>query len=65
MTEKNTESARTPRWVKVFGIFALIVVVLVVVLLIAGRGGHGPSRHSSGIETSGGHTGLPPGVTHE
>jgi hypothetical protein len=37
-----------PRWVKVFGIIALVVVLLVVVLLLTrGPGGHGPSRHTS------------------
>ena len=34
-----------PRWVKVFGIVALVVIVLFVVLLIAGGGEHGPARH--------------------
>jgi hypothetical protein len=34
----------TPRWVKVFGLIALVLVVLFVVLLLTG--GHGPSRHS-------------------
>jgi hypothetical protein len=37
----------TPRWVKVFGIIALVVVVLFVVLLLVG-GGHGPGRHTGG-----------------
>jgi hypothetical protein len=40
---RSTEG--TPRWVKVFGIVALLVVVLFVVLLIAG-GPHNPGRHS-------------------
>ena len=35
----------TPRWVKIFGIIALIVVLLVVVMMIVGGGNHGPSRH--------------------
>lgn len=35
---------RTPRWVKVFAIVALLVVVLLVVLLIAGSP-HNPGRH--------------------
>lgn len=37
-----------PRWVKVFGIIALVAVVLVGVLLLAGGGpgGHGPGRHT-------------------
>jgi len=39
----------TPRWVKVFGIIALIVILLVVIVLLTGGGpgggGHGPIRH--------------------
>jgi hypothetical protein len=46
MTEDGPGTARTPRWVKVFGIVAIVVVVVVVIMLIVG-GGHGPSRHSS------------------
>jgi hypothetical protein len=38
-------SVGTPRWVKVFGIIALIVVLLLVILFLT-RGPHrGPSRH--------------------
>jgi hypothetical protein len=51
--------AGTPRWVKVFGLVALVAVVLFVVVLLIGGGEHGPSRHSLD-----GHTGPPPGVTH-
>jgi len=38
----------TPRWVKVFGIIALVVVLLFVILLFTRGpgGGHGPSRHT-------------------
>lgn len=56
----------TPRWVKVFGVIALIVIVLFVVVLLARGGEHGPGRHSGdgGSETPTGHTGPPPGVTH-
>lgn len=36
----------TPRWVKVFGIVALVVVVLVVVVMLIGGGDHGPGRHA-------------------
>ena len=45
----------TPRWVKVSGIFALVLVLLVVIMTFAGGGGHGPGRHlpSGG---AGGHT---------
>jgi hypothetical protein len=60
MAEKDTQTAGTPRWVKVFGIIALLVLLLVVVALLLGKGGHGPGRH-----TPGGHTGPPPGVTHQ
>ena len=55
----------TPRWVKVFGIVALLVLVLVVILAVTGRGGeHGPGRHAPGANTDTGHTGPPPGITH-
>jgi hypothetical protein len=39
-----------PRWVKAFGLIALVVVVLVLVLLVAGGGNHGPGRHSETTE---------------
>ena len=45
----------TPRWVKVFGIVALIVVLLFVVLMFT-RGPHGPRRHMP----SGGSSGQTP-----
>jgi hypothetical protein len=35
----------TPRWVKVFGIIALVVVLLFVISLLAGVR-HGPGLHS-------------------
>jgi hypothetical protein len=39
----------TPRWVKVFGIIALVVVLLFIILmLLRGPGGHGPRRHTLG-----------------
>jgi len=41
-------STGTPRWVKVFGIIALIVVLLLAIVLLTGVGGdHGPGRHTS------------------
>jgi hypothetical protein len=49
MTENDTGTAGTPRWVKVFALVALVVIVAVVVMLIVGRGGHGPSRHTLGV----------------
>ena len=39
--------AGTPRWVKLFGIVALVLVLLVVILLLTGGGGHGPGRHAA------------------
>jgi hypothetical protein len=36
----------TPRWVKVFGIIALVLVLLVGVLLLTGGTSHGPARHA-------------------
>jgi hypothetical protein len=55
----------TPRWVKVAGIIALVLVLLFVVLLLFGKGGgHGPGRHTSGSDGSGGHTGLPASISH-
>ena len=43
----DSKPPATPRWVKVFGIIALVVVLLFVVLLLAG-GHHGPGRHMHG-----------------
>jgi len=65
VTEKENETAGTPRWVKVFGLVALVLVVPIVVMLIAGRGGHGPGRHATGIDGFGYETGLPPAVTRQ
>ena len=48
----------TPRWVKVFGIIAVVVVLLFVILLLTrgpGGRGHGPGRHTGG---DGGNTPL-------
>ena len=64
-----TDAAQsTPRWVKVFGIIALVLAVLVVVMLATGRGGsHGPGRHAPSADTTpsvgtGRHT--PPAGSH-
>jgi hypothetical protein len=40
----------TPRWVKVFGIIAIVVVLLVVFML---RAGHGPGRHTPSSDAGG------------
>jgi hypothetical protein len=45
-----------PRWVKVFGIVALVLVLLVGIVIVTGVGGdHGPSRHLP-AGGAGGHT---------
>ena len=37
----------TPRWVKVFGIIAIILLLIFVVIQLTGvGGGHGPGRHA-------------------
>jgi hypothetical protein len=53
----------TPRWVKVFGMVALVAVVLFVILMFTrGPGGrHGPSRHTPSGDT--GAQTPPSGVT--
>ena len=67
---RNAETAGTPRWVKAFGIVALLVGVLVAVLILTGRGGeHSPRRHMAPIETpasgaDGGPGRPPPAVAH-
>jgi hypothetical protein len=46
MKPESHKAEGTPRWVKAFGIIALVLVVLVVVVLVTGTD-HGPGRHSS------------------
>jgi hypothetical protein len=40
----------TPRWVKVFGIIAIVVVLLFVIMLLTG---HGPGRHTPSSHAGG------------
>jgi hypothetical protein len=40
----------TPRWVKVFGIIAIVVLLLVVFMLLTG---HGPGRHTPSGDAGG------------
>lgn len=40
----DNDDTRTPRWVKAFVIFAIILLVLFLILMITG--GHGPGRHT-------------------
>jgi len=51
-------TAGTPRWVKVFGIIALVLLLVLVILVLTG--GHGPGRHTA--SRGPGHT-PPSGVT--
>jgi hypothetical protein len=60
----------TPRWVKVFGIIAVVLVLLVGVMLVTGGGpggGHGPGRHIGGDDTPAGDRGrqTPPASVPE
>lgn len=52
--EADRESGSgTPRWVKVFGIVALLVALLVAILLLTvGPGGHGPGRHTAPLSVT-------------
>ena len=45
--ETGDDSGGTPRWVKVFGIIALVVLLLFIIMLLT-RGSHGPGRHLGG-----------------
>ena len=66
MDPTDADNAGTPLWVKIAGVVTLAVVALALVLLLTGRGGsHGPGRHTSDGDTRGGHTGPPPGITHQ
>jgi hypothetical protein len=47
----------TPRWVKVFGIVAVVPLLLFVILLHTGViGGHGPASSMTESHAPGGHT---------
>jgi hypothetical protein len=48
---RTGSTAGTPRWVKVFGVIALVVAVLFVVLALVGGGKHGPGRHAGRTST--------------
>ena len=40
----------TPRWVKVFGLIALVLVLLFAIVILTDPGRHGPRRHIAPIE---------------
>ena len=57
---------RTPRWVKITGIIALIVVLVLLGVLLFGGGQHGPGRHAGapdGADHGSNHT--PPGGSND
>ena len=54
---RHAEQNGTPRWVKVFGIIALVMVLLFILLMFTrGPGGrrHGPGLHMPSSDTAGG-----------
>jgi hypothetical protein len=56
-TQDREPGPTTPRWVKAFGIVAIVVLLLIGFILFTGLGGpHGPQRH--GPSSDGGGHGL-------
>lgn len=50
----SPDAPRMPRWVKIFGIVAVIVLVLVVAIALFGGDKHGPGRHHVGVDPGAG-----------
>jgi hypothetical protein len=51
MHSRQGPTHSTPRWVKLFGIAALVLGLLVLVVIFTGIGGpHGPGRHWQGAD---------------
>ena len=46
----RTSPPRMPRWVKLSLILAAVLVLVVVIVMLIAGGGHGPSRHASGMQ---------------
>jgi hypothetical protein len=47
--DEESRAPATPRWVKVFGVIAILVALLIGLILFTGLGGqHGPQRHADG-----------------
>jgi hypothetical protein len=49
--QSNGETG-TPRWVKMFGIIAVVLVLLVIILMFIDGAEHGPGRHTRSIKHS-------------
>jgi hypothetical protein len=49
--ESGRDTAGIPRWVKLFGIVAVVLVLLVVIVMLIAGGNHGPGRHSGSGST--------------
>ena len=48
--EPGAEGGRgVPRWVKVFGIAAILLLALAIVVMLLSGGRHGPGRHLSSL----------------
>ena len=65
MARKHADMA-TPRWVKVFGVVALVLVLIVVIGLLTGHAGpgrHGPGRHAASGDLGTRPAGVPEGQT--
>lgn len=49
---KDESPPGVPRWVKVFGVVAVIVILLAIAAMILVGGEHGPGRHMYGGHTA-------------
>ena len=49
--DNRSSTYNTPRWVKAFGIIALVLILLVITVLVTDLGGeHSPGRHTVPVE---------------
>ena len=39
-----SQQRRTPRWLNVFGLIAIVAIVVIFIIMLV-SGGHGPGRH--------------------
>lgn len=52
--ETGVEDGRgVPRWVKLFGLAAVVLLALAIVVMLLSGGQHGPGRHLSTLELTG------------